>query len=768
MRGCLDLSVLRTLRTAVLLVICATVGVADDAPPPRHASGRPAPGSDPVAEIDQDEVLAILTRLTSFEPHSGWRNSTTIGESQAIDWLRWELESMPFLGGHGLEVVREAFTTSLGIELRESLVEVTVGGVTTRVAADAPTGHRDGLALAVRFDSDGAFGDDQPDPVVVSGPPALVRSAAEIDSVVVAGRVVFLDYAVIDHSLMTLNEAVTRAWRLMDRQPAAIVMVTSFSNRLGDSHGTFAGDLPAFTWVESEPRVPVLGMRLEDLRAAGISGWDALAAADAATVRWDADLRQPGESAYLHARIPGLDHGQAVILGAHVDSPNTPGALDNGSGSATLLAVARALDRAGVIPAVDLHLVWFGSHERGLYGSTTFVTRHSELLDRTVAMLQMDCLSRTLDGMQPELWLEGWSYSDLGSSRQPWADEVAALAGALGVATVTADVHGLVSDNSSFVGLDVPSMNFIYADFAGNVEPHYGGHLHDPYDTVGTALPVAPVLTDMARVMTAAAVRLGTSREPLRVTPAADRRALFVASHTESPHMTPAGLTELGMALAWAGFDVDVVPFGSPLTAADLRATDLVVALPVHDWPSPEGESGRYAEAWTAPELDALTSWVADGGRLVITNSAHRLKYLNLAYETNEDTLEVNALAERFGVTFGIDSLAAASAAAVAGHQLMAGVTRLAMIGGNGVAFAAPAAEVLAAAGAEPVVAVTPHGAGQVVVIADLGILGDAANRQFWLNLAARSAELGDRAAGIGGSAGALRRAPSGGRLCAS
>jgi hypothetical protein len=33
----------------------------------------------------------------------------------------------------------------------------------------------------------------------------------------------------------------------------------------------------------------------------------------------------------LVARIPGLDRSRAAILGAHIDSPNSPGALDDGS-----------------------------------------------------------------------------------------------------------------------------------------------------------------------------------------------------------------------------------------------------------------------------------------------------------------------------------------------------------------------------------------------------------------------------------------------------
>ncbi|UCF51652.1 MAG: M28 family peptidase, partial [Bradyrhizobium sp.] len=69
-----------------------------------------------------------------------------------------------------------------------------------------------------------------------------------------------------------------------------------------------------------------------------------------------------------------------------IDSPNNPGGLDDGSGSVTLLQVARAIDAARFQPPVDLYLVWFGSHERGVYGSSHFAATHQDLLDRAIAM----------------------------------------------------------------------------------------------------------------------------------------------------------------------------------------------------------------------------------------------------------------------------------------------------------------------------------------------------------------------------------------------
>jgi hypothetical protein len=204
--------------------------------------------------------------------------------------------------------------------------------------------------------------------------------------------------------------------------------------------------------------------------------------------------------------------------------------------------------------------------------------------------------------------------------------------------------------------------------------------------------------------------------------------------------MQGASFTEFGMAMAWEGFDLDAVPYGQVLTAADLADTDLVVALPVHDYPSPDGDVGLYDEAWTTAEIDALEEWVLAGGTLVLTNSGHRLKYVNYVYDVNEDWRDVNALGERFGVNFFAVGLPGETAATSTVHPLMAGVNGLQLATGNGVRYTTDDGQDLAWAGSRAAVSVVPAGRGEVVVLADLGILGsdggEPQNLQFWRNLA--------------------------------
>ena len=555
----------------------------------------------------------------------------------------------------GLELERQYFRTYLGIEFHQTQVHLQVGSNWIEVPADAPAGHRDRMDLALKRDSDGVLNDSQPNPVVVSGAPLIIRSNGDIDALTtheVSGRIVFLDYQVIDRVINDFDDAVTSAWRVAELQPAGIVMVTSYSNHVGLSHGSFSSDTPAFTWVEVDPLPPVLLVRLEDLDVAGVESWSDLANLDAVRMTWDVDLYSPGDSSLLMARIPGRDSSRAMILGAHIDSSNTPGAFDNGSGSAALLEVARALDRSRTVPPIDLHLVWFGSHERGMYGSAIFTSANSELIDRSLAMLQMDCLGRPVEEISNFITLETWPYGRFGDDRLTWGNYLDGAVSGRGIATEPIAWYGLVSDNSNFTALDLPNANLIYMNPYDETEVHYANHLHDPYDTVELAHEVGDVYQEMAEVLLTAALETAEDNPQLRVTPSPDLRALYVGSHTESAHMSASSFTEFGMALAWEGIDVDTVPYGRELTAADLEDTDLVIALPVHDYPSAEGDLSLYDESWTPNEIDLLEDWVRAGGLLVLTNSAHRLKYVNYVYEENEDWNDANALAERFGVQY--------------------------------------------------------------------------------------------------------------------
>ena len=751
---------LMLLITVVALAGCSTLPTSTLPPPdptPHQSGGSEAgesvqvaaPGVDPFDAISLDNLYAILEDLTAIQAYSGWRNSASEGEAEALDYVAARLNEMGYLGGLGMEQERQTFRVPTGTDMWETRLQVTVDGQEVEVPADGLRGNRDDARLARQVDSDGVLNDADRDPVVVEGPVLVVRSTGELKDLKtkdVQGKIVFLDYAVVDRSLLGTNDAVSLAWGLVEKGPAGVVMVTSFSNAQGESHGAFIGDGSAFTWVEVEPLPPVLYTRLEDMAEAGIESLKDLEQIESARLTWDVDVFAPGTSGNLVARIPGVDSSQAMILGAHIDSPNAPGALDDGSGSAILLEVARVLNEGQIQPPTDLVLAWFGSEELSLFGAAHFVATHQELLDRTRAMLQIDALSYPLDGLDAELQLVAWPYGRHGDPRLVWPEALTEAAAAREVKTQPYEAYHPYSDNTTFAGFDVPNTDLIYVPLVDSeIGIHYFAHYHDPYDTVDLARQVGDVFEGMTRVALAAVLDTTGDVSALRVSPRPDRRVVFVGSHTEAAHMSPVAFTELGMTWAMAGYDVDLIPYGQAVTTGDLEDADFVVVLPVLDFPTSESGLDQYDEAWTQEEVDALEGYAAGGGLLVLTNSLHRLKYGTLGLDPNEDWEDANALASAFGVVYEQGSMGEDRAQTEGDHPLVKGVDVLELGAGNGVPFGLSSGkwQVLASIGGKPAAALVDYGAsgGQVLVLADVAMLSagftaDIANLPFWRNLA--------------------------------
>ena len=694
------------------------------------------------ALVVPDRILADLAHLTRVGADRLFRTSGTGGEREAFEWLAGRVGELEWLASIGATIERPRFRVPLASEVRRAEVALEVDRVEVPVTAHALQGHRDNLERALRFDSDGVPNDDAPDPVLVEGRVRVVRSPAEAGALPpgsLAGEVLVADYALVDRGVVTSAQASATATTLLLADPAALLLVTRFSNARGEAHGSFVGDVSAFASLLDVPAVPVLHVKLEDLGPAGIGSLGDLDRIARARLAWDSDVFVPGDSQLLLLRIPGADPSRAVVVGAHFDSPNSPGALDNGSGSTALLEAARVLDQAGVRPPVDTVLAWFGSHERGLYGSGVFTNANSELLRRAVAMVQLDCLTHPLDGMAGQWVSEGQSYRSFGDARVLLPAALAGLAGRAGVSVAAYETSGIISDNSSFDGFDVPSANTIWLS-PQMTEVHVDGHLHDPYDDLPLAELHRRELAELARIALTAVVELPKGTAPLRTTPAKSHRAVFVASHTESPHMTLAHLAALGQALAWEGWSVDVVPFGTPVTAEALAGARLVVVLPVADHPDDRAGAAPYDEAFSAAEVSALTSWARSGGLLVLTTSAALLRYGTSQYAGNEDWSDANAVGAALGVTFAGSLLPGTSAQVVASHPLVAGLGSLRLVGGNGFTVQAASGTVLARAGSQAAVVLVPAGGrGEVLALGDAGILGgrDAApNLAFFRNLA--------------------------------
>ena len=108
----------------------------------------------------------------------------------------------------------------------------------------------------------------------------------------------------------------------------------------------------------------------------------------------DVDVGE-GESRNVVGTL-GPETDETVLVGAHVDGHDiSQAALDNGSGTAVLCEVARALaDREADLDR-RVTLIGFGAEELGLIGSTVYANDHE--LDDVVGIVNCDGAGRARD-----------------------------------------------------------------------------------------------------------------------------------------------------------------------------------------------------------------------------------------------------------------------------------------------------------------------------------------------------------------------------------
>jgi hypothetical protein len=719
---------------AIILVLAALIisgcSTQETASPSATSATPSLPDVTPLAKLDetidlqqlisQDKLFAYITDLTSLQPHSGWRNSATEGEAEALDYVAETLGKFAHLQSLGLELERQSFHVYLATENWDSRLYLTINGQESEVPTNAVSGHRNDVKQALRFDSDGSLNDADRNPLEVTGNALLLRTADEVSNLApgdAGAKIVFLDFGAIDPETAGENGGPQLVTALIQKGIAALVLVTE------SGHGKFAGDGTIFEEDGLDDAIPMLDLRLEDLAPLGITSWDALAQVEAARLVWDTDVFSPGQSGNLVAHIPGADSSQAIILGAHIDSANSPGAADNALNVAVLLEVARILDEGTVHPPVDNYLVWFGSEELGFYGSQYFVNTHQELLDRTLAAFLMDGF--TADQPGPTIFgMQESSYVRFGDKRLPFADYLAQKAQVYQIPidlVVDSPVFG--SDEGPFNGF-VPNVRFA---FGSNT---IGNAFHSPYDTLEIVQDQGEVMVQSVSMALIAALDTPQDAPDLRVTPQPERRALIVATHTEVLHMSPTLLINLVRALSWEGFDVDVIPYGQSPTSDDLAGAGLVLALPVIDYPSLDSDLTMYDEEWRPDEIDLLVNYVEAGGFLVLTNSANRLFFSEVA-DANEDWEKANALAAPFGVSYESAPFPVNVALLVGSHPLTEKLSGLRMVANNGLPISFQTGEILAEQGEQAALVLVDYGstAGQVLVVSDLGSL-DVFNRK--------------------------------------
>ncbi len=226
-------------------------------------------------------------------------------------------------------------------------------------------------------------------PCDVTAPTVALGTIAQLEAANLAGRIGILygDLAantLSPKSWFLKSERDDRIIRLLEEKaPAALITVQP---RLGELERIFED------WEFLIPSATVPAR-------AGL----ALLGEQSPTVRLRIDSRQePGRTWNVIGRRAGAGAAAGtgsgrIVLCAHYDTKfDTPGALDNGGGVATLLALAEHLSRTDL--PLDLECIAFGNEDSGLpTGSELYARDREDRFGEIVAVLNFDGVGHALD-----------------------------------------------------------------------------------------------------------------------------------------------------------------------------------------------------------------------------------------------------------------------------------------------------------------------------------------------------------------------------------
>jgi Zn-dependent M28 family amino/carboxypeptidase len=183
-----------------------------------------------------------------------------------------------------------------------------------------------------------------------------------------------------------------------------------------------------------------------------------------------------------------------VLVTAHLDSINlggptepAPGADDNASGSAGVLALARAL--ADHPTALDLRMILFGGEEEGLFGSLRYVAAlPAAERARIRAVVNMDMIGGR-NTPEAGVLLEGAAVS------QDVLDGLARAAATYTDLAVQVSLNPFNSDHVPFIDAGLPAVLTIEGADGTNHRPHTAD---DTLDTVDGDLALAILRMNLA------------------------------------------------------------------------------------------------------------------------------------------------------------------------------------------------------------------------------------------------------------------------------
>ncbi len=405
---------------ALLLVACSGAAPAS-APQVSAPAGSLADRLRDAVSVDA--VLADMGQLqTIADTHGGIRAAGTAGYDASAGYVATALRDL------GYRVQLDSFTLPLFSEVGEGLIEIPGGpafsvGQDFRAMLFSASGDVRARVVAVGFDRN-------VDPATFAEHPTGKGCQAGDLPASVRGAIL----------LVQPGPCYRRAGALLAQQAGALAVVIAYPQ-------WEPGFVLRPTLLTPDGiTIPVIGAT----REVGLALDDAATSASTVHLRMTtAVVDRP--VANVIADSPGGDPSAVVMLGGHLDSVlDGPGINDNGSGTMTILEVARRLAAAGT-PRLRVRFAFWAGEEIGLYGSRHYLSTLGDADRSAIAVyLNFDMLGSPNGGRLV--------YEDRGAAAG--SDQVTSLFASTlrseGLTSETLDLSG-ASDHYPFEQAGIPT-----------------------------------------------------------------------------------------------------------------------------------------------------------------------------------------------------------------------------------------------------------------------------------------------------------------------
>lgn len=260
-------------------------------------------------------------------------------------------------------------------------------------------------------------------------------------------------------------------------------------------------------WHANLASLPLVDLGMED---ADLIGRTLAAPNGSVRIKLDVQNEVAGPTTVHNviAEIRGSEHPEEwVLVGAHLDSWDFgTGAQDNGTGTVSVLEVARVFAGLGHAPRRSMRFALWGGEEEGLIGSHMYAQAHAAELEKCIAVINTD------NGAgHPKGWkVEG--RKDLMEAMQPISDSLLKDLGAGDLSMNTT----YDTDHGPFMLQGVPALDQ-EVDMSHYMEVH-----HKPSDTYDKVDPVN-FKTDVAVV---AVTAYAIVQDPKPIAPHIDHAAV--------------------------------------------------------------------------------------------------------------------------------------------------------------------------------------------------------------------------------------------------